>query len=108
MLYRIERASQAPNARRRVLLVAERLVTRLDHEEAVLEPGVLEPVRIELELTVPPTRTPGLAHPLRGVERGAVELVVPYEPPPRRRLRGMGHQGKGKHQNASRGHTVSW
>src|SRR5881275_329902 len=66
-------------ARRGVGLVAERLAPGLDHEVTVFESRVFDRVGIELELAVPPPVAPGLPHPLRGVERGAVELVVPDE-----------------------------
>src|SRR5207245_9677914 len=50
-------------ARGGVRLVTERLATRLDHQVAVFDSGVLDPIGIELELAVPPAIAPRLAHP---------------------------------------------
>jgi hypothetical protein len=82
-------------ARRGVGLAAERLGTRLDHEGAAVEPGVLDPIGIELELGVSPAVAPDVPGPARGVECGAVELVVPDQLP------GWWRWGLRKHQQVS-------
>src|SRR5207248_11156971 len=55
--------------RRGVRLVAERLAPCLNHQVAVFESRVLDPIGIELDLAGPPAGAPRLAHPFPGGER---------------------------------------
>src|ERR1051325_1592283 len=77
-------------ARRRVRAVAERLLPRLDYQIAVLEVCILDPIGIVLELGISPATASRVPCPFRGVERGAVELIVPHELPRPGRLRRVG------------------
>src|SRR5207244_13286529 len=77
---------------RRVPAGGERLAAGLDDEVAPIDVRVLDAVRVKLELAVPPAVTPGLPHPLRSVEDGPVEVVVPHQPPPRGPGRGSGER----------------
>src|SRR5438034_6056524 len=78
---------------RGVFAGGERLAAGLDDEVARIDVRVRDAVGVELELAVPPAVAPGLAHPFRGVERWAVELIVPHELPHGGPSRGSGERG---------------
>src|SRR5436190_12231123 len=79
-----------------VVPVPERLAAGRDDEVASVDMRVLGAVGVELQFGVAPAPAPGLPDPLRGIEGGPVELVVPDELP-------HGGPGRGGGEGRTRG-----